>query len=192
MQKFHRNLLAVSIVALSWLAMMIVHETGHVLAGVASGVKVRRVILHPLEFSRTDLSYNPHPLLVAWGGPVGGVAVPLLAWGVAAAFGIPGAYLLRFFAGFCLIANGAYIGVGSLKKIGDTYEMLLSGSSLWQLWLFGLVTFPLGLWLWHRLGAEFGLGPDGKTVHPSAAYGTFAVLVLVVAFELLLKGQIGR
>ena len=192
MHKFHHRLLAVSIAALSWLGMMIVHESGHVLAGVASGGRIRRVILHPLEFSRTDLSYNPHPLIVAWGGPVGGVVIPLLAWGIAEALRIRRAYLLRFFAGFCLIANGAYIGVGSFRQIGDTYEMLLFGSSMWQLWLFGLITFSLGLRLWHRLGPWFGLGPYARTVHPLDAYGTFAVLVVVAAVELLMNGQIGR
>ena len=56
------------------------------------------------------------------------------------------AYLLQFFAGFCLIANGAYIGIGSFGKIGDAGDKLLRhGSPIWSLWLFGAVCFPFGL-----------------------------------------------
>jgi hypothetical protein len=172
--------------------MMIVHESGHVVAALISGGRVQRVMLHPLSFSRTDVSPNPHPLLVAWGGPVFGAALPLLAWAIARALKLPGAYLLRFFAGFCLIANGAYIGVGSFHQIGDTYPMLLFGSSMWQLWLFGVASFPLGLLLWHRLGPSFGLGPNAHSVHATAAYGTLGALAVVIAVELLMKGQFGR
>ena len=39
-----------------------------------------------------------------------------------------GEFVLRFFAAFCLIANGAYIGVGSFTRVGDAQAMLTLGA----------------------------------------------------------------
>src|SRR5262245_16974732 len=104
-------------------------------------------------------------------------------WGVAAGR-IPGDYVFRFFAGFCLLANGLYVGVGSFAGVGDCGEMLRHGSQLWQLWLFGALTAPLGLWLWHGQGLHFGLGKAKGKVDPRVAYATLAVcgLLLVLGF----------
>jgi hypothetical protein len=103
------------------------------------------------------LAENPHPLVVVWAGPWVGVAIPLALWSLAALAQMRGAFVLRFFAGFCLVANGLYIGLGSFGRIGDCGEMLQHGSSPWQLWLFGLLTAPWGLCLWHGQGRHFGL-----------------------------------
>ena len=145
MRRADQFVLIGSAVPLAWLAMMAVHEAGHVLGALLTGGTVKVVVLHPLKISCTVLSHNPQPLLVTWAGPVIGVLIPLAAFGVAAALRMPGAYLLRFFAGFCSIANGAYIGVGSFESIGDAGDMLRHGSPTWHLWLFGAVTIPLGL-----------------------------------------------
>src|SRR5438105_1787209 len=102
--------------------MQAVHESGHVFGAWLTGGRVARVVLHPLTISRTDVADNPHPLVVVWAGPIFGVVVPLLLWGAAAASRLPGAFLLRFFAGFCLLANGLYIGVGSFDRVGDCGE----------------------------------------------------------------------
>src|SRR5919197_5314412 len=67
---------------LSWLGMMAVHEAGHVAAARLTGGTVSKVVLH--------LSHNPHPLVVAWAGPV------LATLGIGAAVKMPGAYLLRY------------------------------------------------------------------------------------------------
>jgi hypothetical protein len=37
-------------------------------------------------------------------------------------------YLPRFFAGFCLIANGIYLGVGSFSGVGDAGDLLRYGA----------------------------------------------------------------
>ena len=77
--------------------------------------------------------------------------------------------MVQFFAGFGLIANGAYIGVGSFGKIGDAGDILRHGSPIWSLWLFGAACFPLGLYLWNGLGPHFGLGTAaGKVDHRAA------------------------
>jgi hypothetical protein len=132
--------------------MQIIHEFGHAVFGIASGGHVQRVVLEFFSFSRTDVEPNPHPLLVAWAGPISGAAIPVVAWQIVrrlrpVSIGVP-----MFFAGFCLVANGAYIGVGSFAAIGDADDMLAFGSPRWLLWLFGAACTVAGLGCWHKLG----------------------------------------
>ena len=189
MRRQHQIVLIASTVLGSWLGMQAIHESGHVLGAWVTGGRVERVVLHPLTLSRTDLAYNPSPLLVVWAGPVIGVVVPLLIWAVAATARLSGAFVLRFFAGFCLLANGLYIGVGSFGRIGDCGEMLRHGSELWQLWLFGAVSAPVGLWLWHGQGPHFGLGPAKGHVNPGVAYGSLAACMALLVLGFVVGGK---
>jgi hypothetical protein len=172
---------ALFIVAACWMLMQAVHELGHVLGAWATGGTVVRVVLHPLEISRTDVSPNPAPLVVAWAGPIIGVLIPAAIAGVytlaldhrsgqrivgtsptARSYGAGRSWLramAMFFAGFCLIANGAYIGVGSWEGVGDAGEMLRHGSPRWVLVAFGLVSVVGGLWVWHVLSTPRGGEP---------------------------------
>jgi hypothetical protein len=152
MVRLHQVVLIGSAVLGSWLGMQAVHEFGHVAGAWLTGGRVARVVLHPLTISRTDLAEDPRPLLVVWAGPVLGCLLPLGAWGLAAALRRPWAYLPRFFAGFCLVANGAYIAGGSFDEGGDAGVMLRHGSPAWSLWAFGAAAVPAGLALWHRQG----------------------------------------
>jgi hypothetical protein len=189
MQRLHQAVLITSVVLGSWLGMQAVHEFGHVLAAWMTGGRVDRVVLHPLTISRTDLADNPHPLPVVWAGPLLGCLLPLLAWSIVALLRLSWAYLPRFFAGFCLVANGAYIAGGAFDRVGDAGEMLRHGSPPWSLLAFGIVTVPAGLWLWHRQGPYFGLGPASGKVNPIAAYGCFAVLLALIALGLMVDGE---
>jgi hypothetical protein len=187
------RLLQVNLIALlalaSWLAMQAVHEFGHVIGAWLTGGHVNRVILYPTVISRTDLSFNPHPLIVVWAGPLIGSLLPLPIWGLAIPLWRRGSYLFRFFAGFCLIANGTYIGFGSFYRIGDASDMLRYGSSPWQLWLFGIVTIVAGLFLWNGLGADFGFGRTNGQVSRSASFGCLIALAIIVAIELLVGSK---
>jgi hypothetical protein len=127
--------------------MQAVHELGHVLAAWATGGTVTKLILHPLAISRTDVNPNLKPAIVVWAGPLVGIALPLLAWAICSTRKVSGAYLLRFFAGFCLIANGAYLGIGSVFAIGDAGDILQLGTPAWLLWLFGAIAAPAGFLL---------------------------------------------
>jgi hypothetical protein len=187
MRRWNQVILIGSFVPFCWLAFMGVHELGHVLAGWLTGGSVNKVVFHPLTISRTDVEPNPQPLLVAWAGPILGIAIPLLVWGLIRLFYLPGDYLARFFAGFCLIANGAYIGIGSFENIGDAGEMRLHGSPIWVLWLFGIVTVPLGFQIWNGLGPRFGFGESRGRVDPWAAYVSLGLFVLLFAGSLLIS-----
>jgi hypothetical protein len=187
--RLHQLVLILSTVLGSWLGMQAVHESGHVLGAWLTGGRVARVVLHPLTFSRTDLAHNPSPLAVVWAGPIIGVAIPVILWAGAAAVRLPGAFVLRFFAGFCLLGNGLYIGVGSFDRVGDCGEMLRHGSSMWQLWLFGLLTAPLGLWLWHGQGPHFGLGPAKGVVSRCVTYASFLVCIGLIVLGFVVGGE---
>lgn len=184
----YQAVLILSLLPLCWLGMMVVHELGHVLGALASDGQVERVVLHPLTISRTDVSPNPHPLFVTWAGPVIGVALPVLLFLLWLGVRAPAAHLWRFFTGFCLIANGLYIGVGSFERIGDAGDLLRHGAAAWQLWLFGLLTVPAGVYLWHGQGKHFGLGRAARPVSRATALAVLAALTLLVLLELLLSG----
>ena len=175
--------LIVATLVLSWLAMMIFHEAGHVLHGWLSGGSVSRVVLGPLSFSRTELATNPHPLFVAWGGAVWGVVIPLTLYRAVRFCKMRSAFVFRFVAGFCLIANGAYLGVGSFVLVADAGDLMRGGAPHWTLLLYGLVTIPFGLVLWQRQGRHFGLGTARGRVNPRIAVTIASIALLLVAFE---------
>lgn len=177
---WNQVLLVSTFLPLCWLAMLAVHELGHVVGAIVTGGVVRKVVLHPLAISRTDVEPNPLPLVVAWAGPLVGVLLPLVVWGLFAAGRIRGTYLLRFFAGGCLIANGLYLGVGSFAGIGDAGDLVRHGAPLWSLWLFGILTVPLGLMLWHQQGEHFGFAGGRGRVDAWAACLSLVLLVVTI------------
>lgn len=189
MNRLHQVLLIGTFLSLCWFSMMAVHELGHVVGAIATGGRVERVVLHPLTISRTDVSPNPSPMLVVWAGPIIGVVLPLGLLLAARVGRFKWTYLIQFFAGFCLIANAAYIGVGSFGRIGNAGDMLRHESPIWSLWLFGGVSFPFGLYLWNRLGPHFGLGEAAGKVDHRAAYFSCALLLLTVITELALSSR---
>ncbi len=175
--RVYQCLLIASFLPLCWLGMLVIHELGHVASAVVTGGRVSRVVLHPLQLSRTDLAHNPHPGVVAWSGPVIGVLLPLTALALFHGFHLPGRYLVRFFAGFCLIANGAYLGAGAWSGAGDAGDLLRTGTPCGILVAFGLLTVPAGLWLWNGQGKHFGLGAGAQRVEPTAAIVSLALLL---------------
>jgi hypothetical protein len=180
-----RIVLIVGTLALSWLGMQIVHELGHVAAAWFTGGTVVHVELKPWSISRTDVAPNPSPLVVAWSGALVGIALPLCAWWITHTRHAPSVYLWRFFAGFCLIANGVYLGVGALVHIGDPADILRLHVPIWPLLSFGLLTLPAGFALWHGLGTQFGLGPAAQPVSRRHAIACTALLFAIVAVEAL-------
>jgi hypothetical protein len=187
-QNLHQAILVVSTLLGSWLGMQAVHESGHALGAVLTGGEIVTIVLHPLTISRTELIENPHPLVVVWAGPWVEVLLPLMLWGLLAATGCPGAFIARFFAGFCLIANGAYLGVGSFLGTGDCGEMLRHGSSVWVLRVFRVVVVPVGFCLWNGPGPNFGLGAAEGKVNHRVAYGSLVIFSLLLLLGLIVDG----
>ena len=96
---------------------------------------------------------------------------------------------MRFFAGFGLVANGAYIGAGIVMPVGDSVEMIRLGSPPWLLGAFGVATLPVGLWLWNGQGVYFGLNSGNGRVSRRAACSTMALLLAVLALGTILGGD---
>ncbi len=184
MKRCHQVILILATIAASWLLMMVVHELGHVVHAWISGGTITRVVLHPLVISRTDVAPNPQPLLVAWGGVIWGCVIPLALWGVLQWMKSRFAPVARFFAGFCLIANGAYIAGGVFGRHGDAGDMLDHGSPAWVLIVVGTPLAAAGLFLWHHLGPHFGLGEANGEVDKTVAWSMLILLVAVVLAEL--------
>lgn len=185
MQRFHQILFVVSLLVLCWFVMMAIHELGHVIGAIVTGGYVQRVVLYPLSISRTDVSPNPSPLIVVWLGPIIGSLIPSLACLLFPKKWTFERNIAIFIAGFCLIANGAYIALGSLDQVGDCRVMLENGSEIWQLLAFGALAIPLGLMAWHRLGSPRKFLADPSQIQPSIAYGTFLVLACLLTVEFL-------
>lgn len=177
-----------SLLLLCWLSMQVVHELGHVLAAWVTGGRIKALVLHPLVISRTDVSPNPEALVVVWGGPIVGTIGPLVVWSVVRWLHLSSAYLWRFFAGFCCVANGVYLGTGVVYPVGDASEMLRLGSSVWVLGVFGSVATVIGFVLWNGEGERFGLGPRGRAIDRNHVAGVVTLLVLVVITELVWSG----
>lgn len=229
--RWNQSIAILTILCLSWLGMMAVHELGHVAGAVITGGHVVRVVLHPASISRTDVSPNPSPLIVAWAGPVLGCLVPalmvlsLLSLATSARTAkdsnrshllsnsrrwptengaVQGQIasplkrcsptslstmilLLKFFSGFCFIANGAYLGIGVIDRIGDADVILKSGSPPWVLIVFGIVTCFSGMLIWHRLGSPTAMFRSGREFDPWLVKGLVATLVLVIIVECLIS-----
>jgi len=178
----------IPVAAASWLAMMAIHEFGHVLNAWSSGGRVDRVRLHPLAFSHTELSANPHPLVVAWGGLIWGSLIPLAVLVIPAIRRTGVGWHLRFFAGFCLIANGAYAASGIIEPVGDALDIIGLGTPPWALALFGLSAMGCGLVLWHGLSRPSGPVQGeaaARHIRLKAVGLAWAILAVFVAIMLL-------
>jgi hypothetical protein len=71
-----RIIVGIVVVYLSWLGMMAVHETGHVLHATLSGGRIVFVSIPLFAISQTFVHPNPREHFVVWGGPAWGIAIP--------------------------------------------------------------------------------------------------------------------
>lgn len=133
-----------AIVAWIGLAMMFVHELGHVVAAIATGGTLGSVELRPGFLSHTLVVPNPRPAVVLWSGFLSGWLVPLLTapvWRYERGLVGP---TLRAWAAFCLLAGGLYLAIGGTERLTDTGELVRVGWSLPMLITIGLIVAGIG------------------------------------------------
>jgi mannose/fructose/N-acetylgalactosamine-specific phosphotransferase system component IIC len=150
-----RLLIRLVVLYLSWLGMLAVHELGHVIHAMVSRGRVTATSFPLLGFSQTFVDPNPHPQFVAWGGPVWGCLLPVLGLVVCLALRRKVAVMVWFFTGFCLICNGAYIGLGWMKQSGDAHDLIREGAPVATLIAFGVIGFVGGLFCWHQIPSHW-------------------------------------
>ena len=135
---------AAVITIFSWLYMQWTHELGHILAGLATGAQIDRVILDPRGFSQSQFNSNPNPLVTVWGGPLLGsfigAGIPLISCCLHRSWRT----VFLSIAAFVLLANGLYIGLGAVYPVGDAQSLIMFGSPRWLLIGFGVVCVILG------------------------------------------------
>lgn len=165
------------------------HEFGHVLHAWISGGTVTKVVLHPLAISRTDVRPNPAPRFVVWGGFVWGVALPGVISLVAASRNWRWQPFFAFLAGFCLLANGAYLALGFWSPVGDTRMLVRHGEFPALLLVLGVALTTAGLWQWHRLDRNAGRDWTRRLTRRDIAGVTIALASVIIA-EWLLSSRI--
>lgn len=127
-----------------WLAMLLTHELGHVVAAMFSGGTIVVVELRPGLLPHTLVAPNPRPGVVLWSGILSGWIVPQMTapvWGVRASFIGP---VLKVWAAFCLLAGGVYLTAGGAERLTDTGQLLANGWPHWPLILIGVAVAALG------------------------------------------------
>ena len=151
---FYRWGVAILFLTTCWFGMLLFHELGHIFAAWLSGASVVQVVFFPLSW--THVCNVEYPLIVYGTGAVFGTVFPVFLWLAAWRIKLSTAYLFRFFAGFCLIANGAYIGCDfSVTGPSDAGLLIEHGANRLILVLFGVLCVSAGLFLWHGLSLSF-------------------------------------
>ncbi|HBN77415.1 MAG TPA: hypothetical protein DD473_16735 [Planctomycetaceae bacterium] len=154
------------ILILSWYGMEAVHELGHVVHALASGGIVNSVSIPLWGISCTHINPNPYAAFVVWGGPIWGSLIPITLWLVVKKYFRQPLLMsvAAFFAGFCCIANGAYLGIGWMDRVGDAGDLMREGVSVGWLIGFGMIACVSGLIIWHLWTNELRKKSVGQAV----------------------------
>jgi hypothetical protein len=172
--------LAASWIIAAWLLFLWTHESGHILAALFTDGQIEQVVLHPLTFSRTDVSPNPAPMFVAWAGALLGPLIAAIVLLPMRCIPAQGRALYRTLLGFVLIANGVYIGLGIVQPVADAADMIRLGAPRWTLGLYGVPATALGLVLWEGLNPMGSLPRSPARTDKISAF-ILATLALVLA-----------
>jgi len=189
--RYHRTtscILIATWLPFCWLAMQLLHELGHLVAAWRLGVEIVQFHFGLLTVSHTmldDAGQSQATLLATtWAGPMAGMILPLVIWGIVALFRLREAFLARFLAGFCLVANGCYLLCGPADGYADTGILLANGAMRWQLTVVGIIGITLGFLLWNRQGNNFAIGPTPRPIRPQSIAVSVICLVTMILFAL--------
>ncbi|MEN1678183.1 MAG: hypothetical protein AAGJ46_01210 [Planctomycetota bacterium] len=173
-----------------WLAMMLVHELGHVVGAEVTGGVVTHVNVYPGRLSSTLVRPNPMPGVVLWAGIVGGWLVP-----AALALGcrwLPATVraVADCWAAFCLLAGGVYLAIGGTERLTDTGQLVAAGWRLPLLIAIGSLAALAGYaWsrhAWTRLLGEI----NRRSITLAHAASAWAMLIAWIAGQWLLADQL--
>ena len=122
------------------------HELGHLLVGWAGGGELQEAELRPWRLPHSRFAPDPHPLATLWGGPVLGIALPVV---LAAMIRAEWAW---FIASFCVLANGVYLTLAWLSgdRWLDTPRLLAEGASKRSIASYSVIAIALGYWQFRR------------------------------------------
>ncbi len=148
---WRRPITSVLLLLICWYSMMATHELGHVLAGWLSSHEISEFSFPLIGFSETSMNVYPRPAWVVWSGFASGVLSPLVVWLLTKRFKPEMARACQFVLGFCLLANGGYLGFGWIDRVGDIDELLIHGTPVWLLMIIGVALILWGRWCWVRL-----------------------------------------
>ena len=189
MQRVRVCLLVVSWPLFCWYAMQLLHECGHVAAALWFDVEIVQFHFGLLTISHTMLGESgqlPSTILAAtWAGPIAGMLLPLVFWGIAAAVRFRETFLLRFLAGFCLVANGCYLLFGPSDGYADTGVLLSHGATRLQLAVVGLIGVVSGFLLWNGQGKHFGIGKEKRPVERHSLVFSIVCLITIAVLAVL-------
>lgn len=145
--------LAAPLIAWAWLAMLLTHELGHVVAVPLTGGELAYVNLFPGQIPSTLAGPNPRPAVVLWAGFLSGWLLPLLV-AVAVSRWRSMAPFAWGWAGFCWLAGGVYLAFGGLERYADTAQLITLGWPGWLLVPLGLAVAAVGYWRCRRSWPE--------------------------------------
>lgn len=174
------SVVLVAAIAWAWLAMLLTHELGHIVAVPLTGGELTYVNVYPGQIPSTLAGANPRPGVVLWAGFFSGWLIPqgvalLLRGGILR-------HAARCWAGFCWVANGAYLAFGGLERFADTAQLIRLGWSAWLLVPAGVAAAVLGYWQFRaalpRLYEQF---TSQLVIAKQAAAAWTALLVWIAA-----------
>ncbi len=139
-----RLLLVTPIAVWCWLAMVFVHELGHVAAAWLTGGQVVHGELRPGYLPQTLVRPNPRPSVVIWAGLVVGCVAPLSGLALRSVRWMWIGAVADFWPSFCLLAGGVYLAVGGAEPLTDTGQLIALGWSLWLLVSIGVAVATFG------------------------------------------------
>lgn len=129
-----------TLLLISWTAMTLTHEAGHIIGGTCCGGNLVSYDFRPWQMPYSIFAPDPRPLVTLWSGLLLGVMVPLFL-----------ALLIRrewmwFICYFCMLANGIYIATGwfTADRYLDTTKLLEHGASPASIVVYCLVTIGFG------------------------------------------------
>lgn len=149
-----------------FIAMMVIHELGHIIAVKAMGATLVEVTWFPLSYTHFEDAKSP--AFIVWSGPVFGVVVPAaLALGMIKS---RWSHWFGAFTGFCFVANGVYLSFGILENVGDVGALVSYGTSPWLIGIIGAAMLVVGFLIWHYQGlaikkAHLENGCSGRLRH---------------------------